>query len=74
MNDKVNKAKKIKDFKKFQVTSKIMNCAKTDAIFLHCLPRALKFLIRFFLEISQKFGGQALNRVYLQKVFYYIFR
>ena len=39
MNDKVNKAKKIKDFKKFQVTSKIMNCAKRNAIFLHCLPR-----------------------------------
>ena len=28
MNDKVNKDKKIKDFKDFQVNSKIMNCAK----------------------------------------------
>ena len=39
LNDKVNKKKKIKDFKNFQINSKLMNIAKKDAIFLHCLPR-----------------------------------
>ena len=38
MNDKVNKVKKIKDFKNFIVTTKIIDCAKRDVIFLHCLP------------------------------------
>ena len=32
MNDKVNKSKKLNDFKKFKVTSKVMNNAKKNAI------------------------------------------
>ena len=67
MNDKVNKAKKIKDFKKFQVTSKIMNCAKRNAIFLHCLPRGSEVSNEVFLGNQSKVWRQALNRVYLQK-------
>ena len=39
LNDKVNKTKKNKDFKNFQINSKLMSYAKKDAIFLHCLPR-----------------------------------
>jgi ornithine carbamoyltransferase len=67
MNDKINKAKKIKDFKKFQVTSKIINCAKRDVIFLHCLPRGSEVSNEVFLGKHSKVWRQALNRVYVQK-------
>ena len=39
LNDKVNKSKKIKDFKNFQINSKLMSFAKKDATFLHCLTK-----------------------------------
>ena len=39
LNDKVNKNKKIKDFRNFQINSKLMSFAKKDTTFLHCLPR-----------------------------------
>ena len=67
MNDKVNKAKKIKDFKNFQVNLKVMNCAKRDAIFLHCLPRGPEVSNQVFLGKQSKVWQQALNRVYVQK-------
>jgi len=67
MNDKVNKVKKIKDFKNFKVTSMIMNCAKKDAIFLHCLPRGSEVSSDVFLGKKSKVFQQALNRIYVQK-------
>ena len=67
MNDKVNKAKKLKDFKKFQVTSKVMSCAKKDAIFLHCLPRGSEVSNDVFLGNQSRVWQQALNRIYVQK-------
>jgi len=67
MNDKVNKVKKIKDFKNFKVTSMIMNCAKKDAIFLHCLPRGSEVSNDVFLGKKSKVFQQALNRIYVQK-------
>ena len=67
MNDKVNKTKKIKDFKNFTVTTKIINCAKRDVIFLHCLPRGSEVSNEVFLGEHSKVWLQALNRVYLQK-------
>ncbi len=67
MNDKVNKTKKIKYFKNFQVNSKVMNCAKRDAIFLHCLPRGSEVSNQVFLGKQSKVWQQALNRVYVQK-------
>jgi ornithine carbamoyltransferase len=67
MNDKVNKAKKIKDFKNFTVTTKIIDCAKKDVIFLHCLPRGSEVSNEVFLGKHSKVWLQALNRVYLQK-------
>ena len=67
MNDKVNKIKKIKDFKNFQVNSKIMDHAKKDAIFLHCLPRGNEVTDNVFLSKQSKVWQQALNRVYVQK-------
>ena len=38
MNDKVDKNKKKKLLKSYQVNKKIMKLAKSDAIFMHCLP------------------------------------
>jgi len=67
MNDKVNKAKKLKDFKNFQVNSKVMRCAKKDAIFLHCLPRGSEVSNDIFLGKQSKVWQQALNRIYVQK-------
>jgi ornithine carbamoyltransferase len=67
MNDKVNKSKKLKDFKKFKVNSKVMSLLKPNGIFLHCLPRGLEVSNKVFLGKQSKVWQQALNRVYVQK-------
>jgi len=67
MNDKVNKSKKLKDFKKFKVTSKVMSYLKPSGIFLHCLPRGLEVSNEVFLGKQSKVWQQALNRIYVQK-------
>ena len=67
LNDKVNKNKKIKDFKNFQINSRLMSIAKKDAIFLHCLPRGSEVSDDVFLGSQSKVWQQALNRVYVQK-------
>ena len=67
--DKTNKKKKIKDFKNFQVNLKLMNCAKKNAIFLHCLPasRGQEVSAEVIDGKQSKVWQQALNRVYVQK-------
>ena len=67
LNDKVNKSKKTKDFKNFTINSKLMNAAKKDAIFLHCLPRGSEVSDDVFLGKQSKVWQQALNRIYVQK-------
>ena len=67
MNDKVNKSNKLKDFKKFKVTSKVMSYLKPSGIFLHCLPRGLEVSNEVFLSKQSKVWQQALNRIYVQK-------
>ena len=67
LNDKVNKAKKIKDFKDYKINSNLMKYAKKDAIFLHCLPRANEVSDDVFLGKQSKVWQQALNRVHVQK-------
>ena len=67
MNDKVNKEKKLKEFKNFKVTTEVMNHAKKDAIFLHCLPRGPEVSDEVFLGKKSKVWQQALNRIYVQK-------
>ena len=67
LNDKVNKTKKIKDFKNFHINSKLMSCAKKDATFLHCLPRGSEVSDEVFLGKQSKVWQQALNRVHVQK-------
>ena len=67
LNDKVNKAKKIKDFKEFQINSKLMSFAKKNVTFLHCLPRGSEVTNEVFLGKNSKVWLQALNRVHVQK-------
>ena len=67
LNDKVNKINKIRDFKNFQINSKLMKFAKKDAIFLHCLPRGPEVSDEVFLGKNSKVWQQALNRVHVQK-------
>jgi len=67
LNDKVNKSKKIKDFKNFQINSKLMSFAKKDATFLHCLPRGSEVSDEVFLGKQSRVWQQALNRVHVQK-------
>ena len=67
LNDKVNKANKIRYFKKFQINSKLMSFAKKNSIFLHCLPRGTEVSDKVFLGKQSKVWQQALNRVHVQK-------
>ena len=67
LNDKVNKIKKIRDFKNFQINLKLISSAKKDVTFLHCLPRGTEVSNEVFLGKSSKVWQQALNRVHVQK-------
>ena len=72
MGDKVNKNKKKKLLKPYQVNKKIMKMAKTDAIFMHCLPASREEREE---EVTNEVmdGKQsvvwleALNRIHIQK-------
>ena len=67
INDKVNKSKKLKSFKKFKIDKKMMSYAKKDCIFLHCLPRGNEVDEKVFSSKQSKVWIQALNRVHVQK-------
>ena len=67
LNDKVNKKKKIEQFKRFKIDKKLMNSAKKDCIFLHCLPRGDEVNDEVFLGKKSHVWQQALNRVHVQK-------
>ena len=67
INDKVNIKKKIKEFNKFIVNSRLMSIAKKDAIFLHCLPRGNEVTEEVFSGKQSKVWQQAINRVHVQK-------
>ena len=67
MNDKVNKKRKLQDFKKFKIGKKLMSFAKKDCIFLHCLPRGKEVDEKVFSSRQSKVWQQALNRVHVQK-------
>ena len=69
MGDKGDKNKKMKALKKYQVNKKIMNAAKPDAIFMHCLPASREEEVT-----SEVMDGkqsvvwlQAFNRIHAQK-------
>ncbi|MDC3163105.1 ornithine carbamoyltransferase, partial [Candidatus Pelagibacter sp.] len=67
LNDKVNKKKKIIQFKKFKIDKKLMKYAKKNCIFLHCLPRGNEVSDDIFLGKKSHVWQQALNRVHVQK-------
>jgi len=69
MSDKGDKKKKKKILKKYQVNKKIMKIAKSDAIFMHCLPASREEEVT-----SEVMDGkqsvvwlQAFNRIHAQK-------
>ena len=67
LNDKVNKKKKIKKFKEFRINKNLMEYAKKDCIFLHCLPRGSEVSNEVFLGKKSCVWQQALNRIHVQK-------
>jgi len=67
LSDRVNKKKKIKDFRNYRVNSSLLKYAKKDVIFLHCLPRGNEVTDDVFLGNKSKVWEQALNRVHVQK-------
>ena len=67
LNDKVDKKKKIEQFKKFIINNKLMKHAKKNCIFLHCLPRGKEVDNEVFLGNNSHVWQQALNRVHVQK-------
>ena len=67
MNDKVDKKKKIKQFKKFKIKKELIVHAKKNCIFLHCLPRGNEVEDEVFLGKNSYVWQQALNRVHVQK-------
>ena len=69
MGDKVNKKKKKKKLKSYQVNSKIMKLAKPDAIFMHCLPanRGEEVSDEVIDGKQSAVWLEALNRIHVQK-------
>ena len=67
MNDKVNKIKKLRHFKNFRINKKLINFAKKNCIFLHCLPRGEEVDEQIFSSKNSKVWQQAKNRVHVQK-------
>ena len=67
MNDKVDKVKKLRHFKKFKINKMLMSFAKKDCIFLHCLPRGKEVDEEVFSSKQSKVWQQALNRIHVQK-------
>ena len=67
LNDRVNKKRKIKEFKNFKINKKIFHYAKKNCIFLHCLPRGNEVTDEIFLGKKSRVWQQAQNRVHVQK-------
>ena len=69
MNDKVNKKQKKKSLKSYQVNKILMSKAKSDAIFMHCLPvgRGEEVTDEIIDGKKSVVWQQALNRVHAQK-------
>jgi len=69
MGDKVNKNKKKKLLKSYQVNKKVMKSAKADAIFMHCLPanRGEEVTNEVMDGKQSVVWLEALNRVHVQK-------
>ena len=69
MSDKGDKNKKKKVLKKFQVNKKLMKSAKSDAIFMHCLPASREEEVTSDILDGKQSAVwlQAFNRIHAQK-------
>ena len=69
MNDKVNQKQKKKNLRNYQVNKKLMKKAKSDAIFMLCLPvgRGEEVTDEVIDGKQSVVWTQALNRVHAQK-------
>ena len=69
MGDGANKKKKKKLLKPYQVNEKIMKLAKSDAIFMHCLPASRNEEVTDSVMDGEQSAVwlEALNRMYVQK-------
>ena len=69
MGDKINKSKKKKSLKPYQVNKKIMNVANKDAIFMHCLPATREEEVTNDVMDGKQSAVwlEALNRIHAQK-------
>ena len=69
LNDKVNKRKKLKDFKNYQINKNLTKFAKKNFIFLHCLPasRGEEVSSEIIDGKNSVVWQQATNRYHLQK-------
>jgi len=69
MGDEINKKKKKKLLKPYQVNKKIMKLAKKDAIFMHCLPASRgEEVTNDIIDGKQSVVWlEALNRIHVQK-------
>ena len=69
MGDKINKNKKKKVLKLYQVNNKIMKSAKKDSIFMHCLPasRGEEVTNEVMDGKQSAVWLEALNRIHVQK-------
>ncbi len=67
LNDKVNKNKKLNDFKNFKIDKSLIKVANKNCTFLHCLPRGSEVTDEVFKSNSSKVWLQALNRIHVQK-------
>ena len=70
MSDKGDKKKKKKILQKYQVNKKIMKVAKSDAIFMHCLPASREEEVTSEIMDGKKsvVWLQAFNRIHAQKI------
>ena len=67
LNDRLNKKKKLAQFKNFKITQKLIKHAKKNCIFMHCLPRGSEVDEKVFASKQSSVWQQALNRVHVQK-------
>ena len=69
MGDEADSENRIKEFNPYQVSPAVMDLAKTEAIFLHCLPaiRGQEVSENMFEDPRSKVWVQAENRLHAQK-------